>query len=79
MSGFSRAVNLRTMKNRITRSVVALFVVLVFPLPCLVHAYGFYPVIVAFGVVFAVTAARNERRYAALADGAAGPDDGGAP
>jgi len=54
-------------------------VVLGVPLPWLVHAYGFYPVIVAFGVVFAVAAARNERRYAALADGAAGPDDGGAP
>ncbi|UTT59155.1 heavy metal transporter [Cellulosimicrobium cellulans] len=58
-------------------------VVLGVPLPWLVHAYGFYPVIVAFAVVFAVAAARNERRYRALAEGAApdepGPDDGGAP
>lgn len=54
------------------------------PLPWLVHAYGFYPVIVAFAVVFAVAAARNERRYRALAEGAGatdepGPDDGGGP
>ncbi|MGN6239073.1 MAG: hypothetical protein ACTHNI_04955 [Cellulosimicrobium cellulans] len=59
------------------------------PLPWLVHAYGFYPVIVAFAVVFAVAAARNERRYRALAEGSvgaaeagsaeAGPDDGGVP
>ncbi|WP_251152787.1 heavy metal transporter [Cellulosimicrobium sp. Marseille-Q4280] len=41
------------------------------PLPWLVHAYGFYPVIVAFAVVFAVAAARNERRFRALAE----PDD----
>lgn len=59
-------------------------VVLGVPLPWLVHAYGFYPVIVAFAVVFAVAAARNERRYRALAEGAGapdepGPDDGGAP
>jgi putative solute:sodium symporter small subunit len=38
------------------------------PLPWLVHAYGFYPVIVAFAVVFAVAAARNERRFRALAE-----------
>lgn len=59
------------------------------PLPWLVHAYGFYPVILAFAVVFAVAAARNERRYRALAEGSAGPaesgpdeaapDDGGNP
>ncbi|WP_353706849.1 heavy metal transporter [Cellulosimicrobium sp. ES-005] len=52
------------------------------PLPWLVHAYGFYPVIVAFAVVFAVGAARNERRYRALAEGSggsaeAGPDEAG--
>ena len=41
------------------------------PLPWLVHAYGYYPVIVAFAVVFAVAAARNERRFRALAE----PDD----
>ncbi|WP_435737576.1 hypothetical protein V5D56_02950 [Cellulosimicrobium sp. PMB13] len=41
------------------------------PLPWLVHAYGFYPVIVAFAVVFALAAARNERRFRALA----GSDD----
>ncbi|MFB8228173.1 heavy metal transporter [Cellulosimicrobium sp. NPDC055967] len=54
------------------------------PLPWLVHAYGFYPVIVAFAVVFAVAAARNERRYRALAEGSGGsvdpaPDEAGAP
>ena len=41
------------------------------PLPWLLHAYGYYPVIVAFAVVFAVAAARNERRFRALAE----PDD----
>ncbi|MBD5784817.1 heavy metal transporter [Cellulosimicrobium terreum] len=41
------------------------------PLPWLVHAYGFYPVIVTFAVVFAVAAARNERRFRTLAE----PDD----
>ncbi len=40
--------------------------------------------ILVIGVVFAVAAARNERRYRALAEGAGGPDepgpdDGGAP
>ena len=59
-------------------------VVLGVPLPWLVHAYGFYPVIVAFAVVFAVAAARNERRYRALAEGSTGssepgPDEAGAP
>lgn len=48
-------------------------VILGVPLPWLVHAYGFYPVIVAFAVVFAVAAARNERRYRALAEGSTGP------
>ena len=47
------------------------------PLPWLVHAYGFNPVIVAFAVVFAVAAARNERRYRALAEGSAGPAEAG--
>lgn len=41
------------------------------PLPWLVHAYGYYPLIVAFAVVFAVAAARNERRFRTLAE----PDD----
>ncbi|WP_454042413.1 heavy metal transporter [Cellulosimicrobium sp. Marseille-Q8652] len=44
------------------------------PLPWLVHAYGFYPVIVAFAVVFAVAAARNERRFRALAEPGAAAD-----
>ena len=48
-------------------------VILGVPLPWLVHAYGFYPVIVAFAVMFAVAAARNERRYRALAEGSTGP------
>ncbi|MDF9877107.1 putative solute:sodium symporter small subunit [Cellulosimicrobium cellulans] len=52
-------------------------VILGVPLPWIVHAYGFYPVIVAFAVVFAVAAARNERRYRALAEGSAGPGEAG--
>ncbi|MFE6233978.1 heavy metal transporter [Cellulosimicrobium sp. NPDC057862] len=52
-------------------------VILGVPLPWLVHAYGFYPVIVAFAVVFAVAAARNERRYRALAEGSSGPAEAG--
>lgn len=50
------------------------------PLPWILHAYGFYPVILAFAVVFAVAAARNERRYRALVEGGSGDpgtDDGG--
>ena len=38
------------------------------PLPWLLHAYGFYPVIGAFALVFALAAARNERRFRALVD-----------
>jgi hypothetical protein len=38
------------------------------PLPWLLHAYGFYPVIAAFALVFAVAAARNERRFRALVE-----------
>lgn len=38
------------------------------PLPWLLHAYGFYPVIGAFALVFALAAARNERRFRALVE-----------
>ncbi|MFF2622800.1 heavy metal transporter [Oerskovia jenensis] len=38
------------------------------PLPWLLHAYGFYPVIGTFALVFALAAARNERRFRALVD-----------
>ncbi|MCB7135876.1 heavy metal transporter [Cellulosimicrobium marinum] len=38
------------------------------PLPWLLHAYAYYPVIVAFAVVFAVAASRNERRFRALTE-----------
>jgi hypothetical protein len=38
------------------------------PLPWLLHAYGFYPVIAAFALVFALAAARNERRFRALVE-----------
>lgn len=37
------------------------------PLPWLLHAYGFYPIILGFALVYAFAAARNERRYRALA------------
>ena len=37
------------------------------PLSWLLHAYGFYPLILVFAAVYAVAAARNERRYRALA------------
>jgi putative solute:sodium symporter small subunit len=36
------------------------------PLSWLLHAYGFYPIILAFAVVYARGASRNERRYRAL-------------
>lgn len=36
------------------------------PLPWLLHAYGFYPVIAVFALVYALAAARNERRFRAL-------------
>lgn len=38
------------------------------PLPWLLHAYGFYPVIGAFALVYALAAARNERRFRALVE-----------
>ncbi|NNH03448.1 heavy metal transporter [Microbacterium ulmi] len=38
------------------------------PLSWLLQAYGYYPIILFFGVVYARGAARNERRYRALAD-----------
>lgn len=36
------------------------------PLSWLLHAYGFYPVIFVFALVYLIAAARNERRYKAL-------------
>ncbi|GAA3940035.1 heavy metal transporter [Microbacterium soli] len=38
------------------------------PLSWLLQAYAFYPVILVFAVIYARGAARNERRYRALAD-----------
>ena len=38
------------------------------PLSWLLQAYGFYPIILFFAVVFARAAGRNERRYRALAE-----------
>ena len=38
------------------------------PLSWLLQAYAFYPVILVFAVLYARTAARNERRYRALRD-----------
>lgn len=43
------------------------------PLSWLLHAYGFYPVILAFAVVYARGASRNERRYRALVEPEHGP------
>jgi uncharacterized membrane protein len=47
------------------------------PLSWLLHAYGFYPLILAFAVVYVVSAARNERRYRALAVSEGESDSGG--
>ncbi|MCR2813141.1 heavy metal transporter [Microbacterium sp. zg.Y1090] len=47
------------------------------PLSWLMHAYGYYPIILAFAVVFARAAGRNERRYRALAEPE--PAEGTAP
>ena len=38
------------------------------PLPWLVHAFGFYPIIFVFALIYAAAARRNERRYRALRD-----------
>jgi hypothetical protein len=38
------------------------------PSSWLLQAYGFYPVILVFAMIYARAAARNERRYRALAD-----------
>jgi hypothetical protein len=38
------------------------------PLSWLLHAYGFYPIILIFAVVYARGAARNERRYRTLVE-----------
>ncbi len=43
------------------------------PLSWLLHAYGFYPLILVFALIYARAAARNERRYRQLAD----PGDAG--
>lgn len=39
------------------------------PLPWLLHAYGYYPIIVLFAIVYARGATKNENRYRALRDG----------
>lgn len=38
------------------------------PLPWLMQAYGFYPIIVVFAVIYAIAAVRTERRFAALVE-----------
>jgi hypothetical protein len=38
------------------------------PLSWLLHAYGFYPLILVFALIYARAAARNERRYRQLTD-----------
>ncbi len=38
------------------------------PLSWLLQAYAYYPIILVFSVVFARSAARNERRFRALAE-----------
>ncbi|MDN3496884.1 hypothetical protein QL996_13160 [Planococcus sp. APC 4015] len=47
-------------------------VVLGVPLSWLLQAYGYYPLILFFAIVFARAASRNERRYRELS---AAPDD----
>ena len=42
------------------------------PLSWLLQAYGYYPIMLVFAVVFARAAGRNERRYRALAEHDAG-------
>lgn len=44
------------------------------PLSWLLQAYGYYPLILFFAIVFARAAGRNERRYRELSDG---PEGGG--
>ena len=39
------------------------------PLSWLLHAYGFYPIILFFAILFARGAARNEKRYRVLRGG----------
>lgn len=39
------------------------------PLSWLLHAFAFYPVILVFALLYARTAARNERRYRDLREG----------
>lgn len=38
------------------------------PLSWLLHAYGFYPVILVFALIYVRAAVRNERRYRQLAE-----------
>lgn len=38
------------------------------PLPWLMQAYGFYPIIIVFAVIYAIAAVRTERRFAALVE-----------
>lgn len=38
------------------------------PLSWLMHAYGFYPIILVFAIVYARGASRNERRYRVLVE-----------
>lgn len=42
------------------------------PASWLLHAYGFYPIVLAFAVLYARGATRNERRYRALAEPGSG-------
>ena len=38
------------------------------PLPWLIQAYGFYPIIIVFAVVYTLAAMRTERRFEALVE-----------
>ncbi|MFC8682253.1 heavy metal transporter [Microbacterium ureisolvens] len=44
------------------------------PLSWLLQAYGYYPLILVFAVLYARAAARNERRYRSLSDADAATD-----
>jgi hypothetical protein len=49
------------------------------PLSWLLQAYGYYPLVLGFGMVYARAASRNERRYRALVESDAAPDVTGTP
>lgn len=49
------------------------------PLSWLLQAYGYYPLVLGFAMIYARAASRNERRYRSLIDSEAAPDVARAP